>query len=237
MGLNDHSAGPWWGLGERRVHSTWSSVRREVSLMPPGLGNPEGERQHVFWRSFCDLPEVTQGGGQGQDSIQGVLTSEACPFHSRSQFPGVSDLLVRRTKGSALGGPSASGQKELHLRDQTGAWRLRGYPHGRGEETGPALSAQDRRELAAHKQHARLCRALLQLCWDQQPASSNSSGSEASKGRCSPIGTMVTRVEGTKRPETPGQGWRHWRGRTRFTQALRLLQTSPGPGAHVWRSP
>lgn len=196
--------------------------------MSLGLGNPEREREHVFWRSFCDLPEVTQGGGQGLDSIQGVLTSEACPFHSRSQFPGILDLLVRRTRESALGGPSASGQVELYLQDRTGVWRLRGCPHGRGEETGPALSARDRRELAAPKQQARLCTALSQLCWDQQPASSNSSGSEASKGRCSPVGTKVTRVEGTKRPETLGQGWGHWRCRTRSTRSLSLLQTSRG---------
>lgn len=41
--------------------------------MSLGLGNPDVRREHVFWRSFCDLPEVTQGGGQGLDSIQGVL--------------------------------------------------------------------------------------------------------------------------------------------------------------------
>lgn len=50
-------------------------------------------------------------------------------------------------------------------------------------------------ELAAPKQQATLCTALSQLCWDQQPASSNSSRSEASKGRCS---LLAPRLPGLK---------------------------------------
>lgn len=86
------------------------------------------------------------------------------------------------------------------------AKRLPAQP-GRGDWACSFFSGPQRTHCP--KQHARLCTAFSQLCWDQQPASSNSSGSEASKERCSPVGTKVTQVEGTKRPETPGQDQVH----------------------------
>lgn len=86
------------------------------------------------------------------------------------------------------------------------AKRLPAQP-GRGDWACSFFSGPQRTHCP--KQHARLFTAFSQLCWDQQPASSNSSGSEASKERCSPVGTKVTQVEGTKRPETPGQDQVH----------------------------
>ena len=201
--------------------------------MPLGPGNLERERKHAFWRSFCDLPEVTRGGGQGRDSIQGVLTSKACPFHCRSWFPGISDLLVRRTRESALrgrgGGSSASWQEELHLGDCIGVWRLRGCPHSQGEETGPALSFPDHRELTAP---------------NSTPGFVQRSHSPAGIGNLLPPAALGQRHQRNAAPllapRFPGlkaQRDQKPRGRTRSTQALSILQTSPGPGACVWRSP
>lgn len=188
--------------------------------------------------SFCDLPAGVTRWGQGPGFHPGCPDKRGLSLlHSRSQFPGISDLLVRRTR-ECNRGRLPPGRWSSTCKARTGVWRLRGCPHGRERRLDlPFLLGTAEGSLPPNSSLHALYMALSQLCWDQQQLPPTALGQRHQRGAAPLLAPRLPEVEGTKRPETLGAGLGHWRSAGPGpTRALSLLQTL-GAGSRCAEKP